>query len=157
MADRFSGLDISYDDKRWGNIIDPGEWNQNFHEVEDWVNDLVENLNSGILSPEDMEELEEMFATREFVDALFLAISEHIDEDVVPQLVKKSGDTLTGALTLSGNPTDSLHAATKQYVDNVVSLVLPAPPQNDGSYRLKLLVNQGVPTYTWVQNISFNG
>lgn len=29
----------------------------------------------------------------------------------------KSGGTMTGALTLSGNPTSNLHAATKQYVD----------------------------------------
>jgi|SRR5215471_14419975 len=31
--------------------------------------------------------------------------------------VKKSGDTMTGPLTLSGNPTSALHAAPKQYVD----------------------------------------
>lgn len=31
--------------------------------------------------------------------------------------VAKAGDTMTGALTLSGAPTNSLHAATKAYVD----------------------------------------
>jgi hypothetical protein len=31
--------------------------------------------------------------------------------------VSKSGDTMTGPLTLPGNPTSPLHAATKQYVD----------------------------------------
>lgn len=31
--------------------------------------------------------------------------------------VKKSGDTMTGRLTLSADPTSSLHAAPKQYVD----------------------------------------
>ena len=31
--------------------------------------------------------------------------------------VLKTGDTMTGGLVLSGNPTSSLHAATKQYVD----------------------------------------
>ena len=30
----------------------------------------------------------------------------------------KSGGTMTGALTLSGDPTDNLHAATKKYVDD---------------------------------------
>jgi len=35
--------------------------------------------------------------------------------------VSKSGDTMTGLLTLSGNPTNNFHAATKQYVDNAVS------------------------------------
>ena len=31
--------------------------------------------------------------------------------------VAKAGDTMTGALTLSGDPVDNLHAATKQYTD----------------------------------------
>ena len=35
--------------------------------------------------------------------------------------VKKNGDTMTGLLTLSGDPTDPYHAATKQYVDNAVT------------------------------------
>ena len=33
-------------------------------------------------------------------------------------LVRISGDTMTGFLTLAGDPTTDLHAATKQYVDN---------------------------------------
>ena len=33
--------------------------------------------------------------------------------------VLKSGDTMTGFLTLHANPTNALHAATKQYVDNL--------------------------------------
>lgn len=37
--------------------------------------------------------------------------------------MQKSGSTMTGPLTLSGNPTASLQAATKQYVDNIA---LPA-------------------------------
>lgn len=35
----------------------------------------------------------------------------------VPSFVRKSGDTMTGDLTLLGNPTNVLHAAPKQYVD----------------------------------------
>jgi phage-related tail fiber protein len=35
--------------------------------------------------------------------------------------VNKAGDSMTGAITLSGDPTLPLHAATKQYVDNVVT------------------------------------
>lgn len=35
--------------------------------------------------------------------------------------VAKAGDTMTGALTLSGAPTANLHAATKAYVDTVVT------------------------------------
>lgn len=33
----------------------------------------------------------------------------------------KSGGTFTGTVTLNGNPTSNLHAATKQYVDNQIS------------------------------------
>lgn len=35
--------------------------------------------------------------------------------------VSKSGDTMTGALTLSGAPSSDLHAATKKYVDDTVA------------------------------------
>ena len=35
--------------------------------------------------------------------------------------VAKAGDTMTGFLTLSANPTSNLHAATKQYVDSNIS------------------------------------
>jgi len=42
----------------------------------------------------------------------------------------KAGGTMTGALTLSGAPTASLHAATKSYVDTVTSAVTPAVGSN---------------------------
>ena len=42
-------------------------------------------------------------------------------------LLLKSGGTMTGALTLSGEPSSSLHAATKQYVDNTASGVVAKP------------------------------
>lgn len=35
--------------------------------------------------------------------------------------VNKEGDTMTGPLTLSGAPSNDLHAATKKYVDDSVS------------------------------------
>ena len=35
--------------------------------------------------------------------------------------VNRAGDTMTGTLTLAGNPTQGLQAATKDYVDNVAS------------------------------------
>jgi hypothetical protein len=49
--------------------------------------------------------------------------------DGVNKYVLKSGDTMTGYLTLYAQPTDPMHAATKQYVDAV------APP---GTYVLKV-------------------
>ena len=39
--------------------------------------------------------------------------------------VKKTGDTMTGRLTLSADPTNNLHAATKRYVDNLVAVSNP--------------------------------
>ena len=39
----------------------------------------------------------------------------------VGEKVAKAGDTMTGALTLSGAPTSSLHAATKGYVDGEIT------------------------------------
>lgn len=41
--------------------------------------------------------------------------------------LQRSGGTMTGALTLSGDPTSNLHAATKQYVDNAVASVPTSP------------------------------
>ena len=38
----------------------------------------------------------------------------------ITDAVNKAGDTMTGALTLSGAPTQDLHAVTKAYVDSVV-------------------------------------
>lgn len=38
--------------------------------------------------------------------------------------VKKSGDTMTGFLTLNANPTSNLHAATKQYVDEKINEIM---------------------------------
>lgn len=41
------------------------------------------------------------------------------DYALADEVVKKSGGTMTGALTLHGEPTEDMHAATKKYVDNL--------------------------------------
>lgn len=46
--------------------------------------------------------------------------------------VSKAGDTMTGDLTLAGDPTSALHAATKDYVDNVAT---SGAPDADGSTK----------------------
>lgn len=38
----------------------------------------------------------------------------------ITDALKKTGDTMTGALTLAADPTQAMHAATKAYVDSVV-------------------------------------
>lgn len=43
----------------------------------------------------------------------------------VDNYVRKSGDAMSGALTLSGGPTVDLHASTKKYVDDKVASIPP--------------------------------
>lgn len=53
------------------------------------------------------------------------ATAAPIQSDITTALgftpVNRAGDTMTGALTLSADPTAALHSATKQYVDNVAT------------------------------------
>jgi len=53
--------------------------------------------------------------------------------DNASQYVKKSGDTMTGLLTLSGDPVLPLHASTKQYTDATVVVGTVAPVGRDAS------------------------
>lgn len=48
--------------------------------------------------------------------------------------VNTSGDTMTGALTLSGAPTADLHAATKKYVDETVANTVSGAAQFIGTF-----------------------
>jgi hypothetical protein len=57
--------------------------------------------------------------------------------------VAKAGDTLTGKLTLDGDPTNALHASTKQYVDSQVSGVTPGASTNGYGTRT---VSTGAPS-----------
>lgn len=45
----------------------------------------------------------------------------------ITDAVNKSGDTMTGFLTLHADPTQALHAVTKEYVDNVSAGLRAAP------------------------------
>lgn len=62
--------------------------------------------------------------------------------------VNRSGDTMTGPLTLSGAPTADLHAATKKYVDDSISnsgggdmLKAIYDPNDDGIVSIAATVN----------------
>ena len=62
-------------------------------------------------------------ATLDTLNELAAALQDNpaVITDLTTQIgtkVSKAGDTMTGALTLSGAPTSALHAATKQYVDD---------------------------------------
>lgn len=49
--------------------------------------------------------------------------------------VNTSGDTMTGALTLSGAPTNELHAATKKYVDETVAAAVVGAAEFLGTFE----------------------
>ena len=57
-----------------------------------------------------------------YLDGVTSSIQTQLDDKL-----SKTGGTMTGALTLSADPSSSLHAATKQYVDNTASGVIAKP------------------------------
>lgn len=61
--------------------------------------------------------------------------------------VSKSGDTMTGALTLSGAPTLDLHAATKKYVDDTVA-GFSGGTQKYSAKNTSITPSGGVATWT---------
>ena len=67
---------------------------------------LVNSLPAGDLSA----------ASKGYVNA-----QDTIRDSAIAGKVSKSGDTMTGALTLPGNPVNALHAAPKQYVEQYVA------------------------------------
>jgi len=62
------------------------------------------------------DQVDSMFSALPDSDEVKVIIDERIDST---QFVKLAGDTMTGDLTLPNDPTADLHAATKQYVDNL--------------------------------------
>jgi hypothetical protein len=62
--------------------------------------------------------------------------------------VNKTGDTMTGPLILSGDPTTALGAATKQYVDAASSSLTSSKVNKAGDTMTGLLVLSADPTAT---------
>jgi hypothetical protein len=56
-------------------------------------------------------------------------------QTAVGNRVNKGGDTMTGALTLSGDPTTALHAATKQYADGLDAATRAVLNSGDATLR----------------------
>jgi hypothetical protein len=59
-------------------------------------------------------------ATLDTLNELAAALGD--DPDFFNTVVYKTGSTMTGDLTLAGDPTTDLHAATKQYVDSLETM-----------------------------------
>ena len=79
---------------------------------------ITENLPTLVIHKLTKEQYErELAAGRLDENAIYLTP----DEDLSTIFVMKSGGTMTGKLTLFGDPVENLHAATKQYVDNKIT------------------------------------
>lgn len=96
-------------------------------------------------------------ASTSYVDtALAAKINTTDAQTALNAKVAKAGDTLTGALTLSGPPTNPLHATTKTYVDSAVGgaqkLVIgtSAPSPSTGQQVLWLNTSNGNVTLNLV-------
>jgi hypothetical protein len=94
----------------------------------------------GALRSDDARNLQHIFTSlKEYLKGVQIAISSN---DALSSYVLKSGDIMTGPLTLNANPTSVNHAATKQYVDTGDSArVLKA-----GDTMTGLLTLSGNPT-----------
>lgn len=69
--------------------------------------------------------------------------------------VAKAGDTMTGALVLSGDPTLDLHAATKQYVDDADALL--QADIDDAKATQRIYVKNGAAAVTAGQAVYVSG
>jgi len=67
--------------------------------------------------------------------------------------VRKTGDTMTGALTLSGAPTANLHAASKLYVDTQIEDTRFNPAGSEG--QILYLQEDGSNLYGYEDNVKF--
>lgn len=76
------------------------------------VNEKGQIVGTGVLAPEDIPGLD----WTKIVSGKPTTLAGYGITDAV----NKAGDVMTGHLTLNADPTDALHAATKQYVDSVV-------------------------------------
>ena len=82
------------------------------------VHNLSINLNSAsTIAPGVVQLSSAINSTDQSTAATPKAVKEAYD--LANAALPKAGGTLTGALTLSADPTSALHAATKQYVDNL--------------------------------------
>ncbi len=103
-----AGTGISYDSGTGVISVD------NTIATQSYVDTAIDNLVDG--APGLLDTLNEIAAAINDDANYFTTVANSISEKVA-----KSGDTMTGALTLHADPTNALHAATKQYVDQAES------------------------------------
>lgn len=98
----------------------------------DWVDALDASRWTYMSRPRNVAMVACIKAFGSIDDADQVAAQEVINS--IAGKVSKLGDSMSGFLTLHANPTQNLHAATKQYVDTAVANVslLPGPPGPQG-------------------------
>jgi hypothetical protein len=96
----------------------------------EFVQGRISSLVAG--APELLNTLSELSAAIADDEDFAVTITAAVGEKVA-----KAGDTMTGILTLSGTPTEPLHAATKGYADNLVS------SHNDLTQNIHGIANTG--------------
>ena len=74
--------------------------------------------------------------------------------------VLRAGDTMGGPLTLAGEPVNQLHAATKEYVDRLIAVVMPAAElrftRASNQYMQRLFATKSLGAFTmsmWVKRV----
>jgi hypothetical protein len=75
---------------------------------------------SGISVETALQQISQGGGVAELPDNLVYMKEDGEEVTLQSEAVLKSGDTMTGALTLHADPIEPLHAATKQYVDNAI-------------------------------------
>ena len=110
----------------------------------EFVQGRISSLIAG--APELLNTLSELSAAIADDEDFAVTITAAVGEKVA-----KAGDTMTGLLTLSGTPTEPLHAATKGYADNLVST------HNDLTQNIHGIANTGdLATQSYVDTTSDN-
>ncbi len=110
----------------------------------EFVQGRISSLIAG--APELLNTLSELSAAIADDEDFAVTITAAVGEKVA-----KAGDTMTGILTLSGTPTEPLHAATKGYADNLVST------HNDLTQNIHGIANTGdLATQSYVDTTSDN-
>ena len=84
------------------------------------------------LTPSQNAWLDAITVTAEEVNSLAGATNGGLQSQI-DQKVNRSGDVMTGALTLYGSPSENLHAAPKQYVDSEAAKLKNIDPYVPGS------------------------
>lgn len=108
------------------------------------VSDLVDG------APALLDTLNELAAAIGDDESFSTTITTSIGEKVA-----KSGDTMTGALVLSGAPTLDAHAATKAYVDTEIAdaIAAAAPTTKYAASNTSLTATSGAVTWTVTHNL----